>query len=266
MRVTVFGLGEAGSLIAADLAKAGVEVHGYDPADVVTPDGVERHSEPGPAVRGSGLVMAVTAAIDAQRAIAQAWDQMKRGTVYADLSTGPPGFKEDLGDTAALRGLPFVDVALMAPVSGNGLATPSLASGPGAARYAEVLNGLGGRVELLGDQPGQAAARKLLRSVFIKGLTSVLIESLEAAEAHGSADWLWSHLIESLTDTDETLIRRLIDGTPRHIDRRIIEMESANAFLESLDVPAPMTAATVDALKRIKAEGMPKTPPAGDAR
>lgn len=29
-RITVFGLGEAGSVIAADLAKAGAEVHGYD--------------------------------------------------------------------------------------------------------------------------------------------------------------------------------------------------------------------------------------------
>ena len=39
-RICVFGLGEAGSLIAADLAAAGVEVHGYDPAGVATPPGV----------------------------------------------------------------------------------------------------------------------------------------------------------------------------------------------------------------------------------
>jgi UDP-N-acetyl-D-mannosaminuronate dehydrogenase len=32
MVITVFGLGEAGSLLAADLASAGAEVQGYDPA------------------------------------------------------------------------------------------------------------------------------------------------------------------------------------------------------------------------------------------
>ena len=41
MKVAVFGLGEAGSLISADLAAAGVEARGYDPADVADPEGVQ---------------------------------------------------------------------------------------------------------------------------------------------------------------------------------------------------------------------------------
>jgi 3-hydroxyisobutyrate dehydrogenase-like beta-hydroxyacid dehydrogenase len=256
MRVTMFGLGEAGSHIAADLAGAGADVHGYDPADVKTPAGVVRHPEPAEAVEGSRLVMAVTAATDAQRAIAQAWDRMKRGTIYADLSTAPPGLKEDLADTAALRGLSFADVALMAPVPGNGLGTPALASGPGAVDYAAIVNELGGEVEVLSDRPGDAAARKLLRSVITKGLTSVIIEGLEAAEAHGSTEWMWAHIVELITEADGKFLERLLEGTPKHIDRRIVEMESALSFLESMGVTTTLTAATVDALKRVKAEGM----------
>ena len=259
MRVTVFGLGEAGSSIALDLAASGAEVQGYDPAEVATPEGVVRHEDPGAAVAGSRLVMAVTAAADAQKAIAQAWTEMKRGTIYADLSTAPPGFKENLADTAALRGLAFVDVALMGTVPGSGLSTLALASGPGAADYATIVNGLGGQVEVMGDRPGDAAARKLLRSVVSKGLTSVLIESLEAAEAHGDTEWMWRHLVDFVTEADETLVRRLISGTPRHIERRIVEMESAQDFLESLQIPATMTRATVTALRRIEAEGMPES-------
>lgn len=257
MRLTVFGLGEAGSLIAADLVAAGAEVHGYDPAGVDTPGGVIRHDEPATSVEGAELVMAVTAAADAQKAIAQAWNEMKRGTIYADLSTAPPGFKEDLADTAALRGLHFVDVALMGTVPGNGLATPALASGPGAAAYAGIVNPIGGKVEVLSTQPGDAAARKLLRSVVTKGLTSALIESLEAAGVRGDTEWMWQHLVEFIASADEGLLRRLISGTSRHIERRTVEMESALAFLESLDVPATMTAATVEALHRIEVEGMP---------
>jgi 3-hydroxyisobutyrate dehydrogenase-like beta-hydroxyacid dehydrogenase len=99
----------------------------------------------------------------------------------------------DLADTAALRGLPFADVALMAPVPGNGLATPSLASGPGAESYGGIVSSLGGIVDVIGERPGDAAARKLLRSVVVKGLAALVIESLEAAEAHDELEWAWGY-------------------------------------------------------------------------
>ena len=57
MRFTVFGLGEAGGLIAADLAAAGQQVRGYDPADVTTPAGVERCDDPQSAVADAGVVL-----------------------------------------------------------------------------------------------------------------------------------------------------------------------------------------------------------------
>jgi 3-hydroxyisobutyrate dehydrogenase-like beta-hydroxyacid dehydrogenase len=257
LRVTVFGLGEAGSLIAAHLAETGIDVHGYDPAPVQTPAGITRHETPGSSVAGSLMVLAVTAAVDAEGAMTQALEKLEDGTVYADLSTAHPGLKEDLASTALSGGLAFVDVALMGTVPGNGLATPSFASGPGAARYAAIVNEAGGNVQVLGDNPGDAAARKLLRSVFTKGLTALLIEAIEAAGVRGDAGWLRQHLVELMTDADETLLDRFISGTPKHIDRRIAEMESARDLLASLAVPAPMTTATVDSLQRIRSEGMP---------
>jgi 3-hydroxyisobutyrate dehydrogenase-like beta-hydroxyacid dehydrogenase len=255
--ITVFGLGEAGSLLAADLAGAGAEVQAYDPADVPTPSRVTRHQVPATAVKGSRLVIAATAASDAQKAIAQAWNEMRRGTVYADLSTAPPGLKMDLADTAALRGLPFADVALMAPVPDKGLATPSLASGPGAEPYAGIIGPLGGSIEVIGERPGDAAARKLLRSVVVKGLTALVIESLEAAEAHGEPDWAWEHIVDLVASADESFLRRLLSGTPHHVDRRLVEMESARTFLAALGVDPTMTSATVESLQRIRDEGMP---------
>jgi hypothetical protein len=85
-----------------------------------------------------------------------------------------------------------------------------------------------------------------------KGLTVLLIESVRAAEARGTADWLWSHLVDELTNADEALLRRLLSGTPRHIDRRIVEMESARSFLESMGVDPTMTGAIVESLRRVK--------------
>lgn len=252
MRVTVFGLGEAGSIIATDLARAGADAHGYDPADVLTPELITRHDDPGRAADDSTLVVAVTAAADAQSAITQALERIPDRAIYADLSTATPELKADLGEIAGARGLAFADVALMGTVPGSGLATPALASGPGATGYAAIVNEMGGAVEVLGDRPGDAASRKLLRSVVTKGLTSVVLEGLRAAEAHGSTDWFWPHLVELITAADETLLRRFLSGTSEHARRRVVEMESAAAFLESLGVPSTMTSATVDSLRGIE--------------
>jgi 3-hydroxyisobutyrate dehydrogenase-like beta-hydroxyacid dehydrogenase len=255
--ITVFGLGEAGSLIAADLAGAGATVHGFDPAEVPTPVGVERHEDPRAAVRGADLVMAITAAADAQAAIAQAWDAIGRSTVYADLSTAPPSLKEDLNDTATLRGLAFADVALMAPVPGKGLATPSYASGAGAAAYAEVVSPLGARVEVVGEEAGTAAMRKLIRSVFMKGLTAVLIEAAETAEAAGESEWFWDHVGETVGDADEDLLRRLVSSTETHHLRRRKEMEAAVQLLEVLGVDPVMTRATMRSLHSDEPDSVP---------
>ena len=59
--------------------------------------------------------------------------------MFADLTTSPPAAKASRDELATNRGRAFVDVALMAPVPGRGLATPALASGPGAERYAAAL-------------------------------------------------------------------------------------------------------------------------------
>ena len=256
-RITVFGLGEAGSLIAADLASAGAVVHGFDPADVSTPPGVERHDDPKTAVQGSALVMAITAAVDAQAAIAQAWEVIGRGTIYADLSTAPPSLKEDLNDTATLRGLSFADVALMAPVPGKGLATPSFASGAGAEAYAGVVNPLGARVEVVGEEAGTAAMRKLIRSVFMKGLTAVLIEATATAEAAGEGEWFRDHIAAVIDDADAELLDRLVASTATHHVRRRKEMEAAAQLLEILDVDPVMTRATVESLRGVDPDSVP---------
>lgn len=250
-RIAVFGIGEAGSAIALDLAKAGPDVGAFDPADVPTPPGVERFANPKDLVKRRDLIVAVTSAVDAQGAIAQAWDVLPRGAIYADLSTSPPTLKEDLNDTASLRGLEFVDVALMATVPGNGLATPSLASGSGAKRYADLINGLGGRIEVVGSEPGQAAMRKLLRSVITKGLTALVLEAMSGAAKFDLEDWMTEHLVEFIESADRSVVERLVAGTGPHAERRAIEMDSVSLMLESVNVDPIMSRATEAMLKRV---------------
>lgn len=250
-RVCVFGLGEAGSLIAGDLVAAGVEVHGYDPADVETPAGVARHDDPRAAVVGADLVLGITAAADAVTALTQALGTFPRGAVYADLATGPAELKRRLADIAAGAGTGFVDVALMSAIPGHGLHAPALASGPAASAFIETITQLGMPVEHVGDEPGRAATHKLLRSVVMKGLAALVIESMRAAEKAGLADETWDNVVGQLATADETFIRRLVTGTDRHATRRIHEMEAAAAMLGAVGIEPTMTRATVAHLQQV---------------
>ena len=121
-------------------------------------------------------------------------------------------------------GASFADVALMGVVPRDGLSTPALVSGPGAQAFAARLRPLGMPVEVLGDEPGVAAARKLLRSVFMKGLAASCLESLRAARAAGCEDWMRAEIEAVLTGADAALLERLVTGSARHATRRIAEV------------------------------------------
>ena len=254
-RVCVFGLGEAGSLIAGDLALLPeVEVHGYDPAEVATPAGVVRHGRPEAAAVGADLVLGITAAADATAALTQALEAIPQGAVYADLATASPGLQRRLAVIAAGAGVGFTDVALMSPVHGTGLRTPALASGPSARTFIATMRPLGMPVNHAGDEPGLAATRKLLRSVVVKGLTALVVESMQAAEAAGLAAETWDNIVGQLREADEGLVRRLVSGTGRHAARRVHEMEAAAELLADLGVDPIMTNATAARLRSVAAD------------
>jgi 3-hydroxyisobutyrate dehydrogenase-like beta-hydroxyacid dehydrogenase len=249
-RICVLGLGEAGAAIAGDLAAQDtVEVHGYDPVAVATPAGVERHLDVQGAVVGADLVLAITPAADATTALVQTLDTISGRAVYADLSTSAPRLKQRLAGLAAAAGLRFVDVALMSPVPGGGLRTPALASGPAAVSFVATMRPLGMPVDAVGDEPGRAAACKLLRSVLMKGMAAVLIESLRAAEAAGLTDETWENVVAQLGAIDEPLVRRLVTGTGVHARRRLHEMEAAVELLIEVGVDPVMTRSTVAHLR-----------------
>jgi len=260
MKVALFGLGEAGSLFGADLCAAGVRVTGFDPGSMPTPTGVVRCDDPVTAVAGAQVVLALTASADACTALTQALTAIPADAIYADLSTSAAALKRDLAATAAARCLPFADVALMATVPGRGMRTPALAAGSGAAAYVAALAPLGVPVEVVSDEAGDAATRKLLRSVMMKGLAALVIEAMRAAEQAGLSEWLWGNLADEITAADEALLARLVQGTGPHAVRRLHEMEACQAQLESLGIDPVMTRSTVESLRRVPSEGIPALP------
>jgi 3-hydroxyisobutyrate dehydrogenase-like beta-hydroxyacid dehydrogenase len=250
LRIAVLGLGEAGSLIAGDLVAAGADVRGYDPKGIAV-DGVAARDSEAEAVADADLVLSVNSSHDAMTALENALPALRPDTVWADLNTASPGLKAALAERAT-AGVPVVDVALMSPVPGKGLRTPMLVAGEAASRYAELLTPLGARVTVQPGQAGEAISRKLLRSVFYKGLAAAVVEALAGAEAAGCADWLRGNISAELAGFDERTIDRLVEGTAQHARRRADEMAAATEQLHELGVPARIAPAARDLLVQLR--------------
>jgi 3-hydroxyisobutyrate dehydrogenase-like beta-hydroxyacid dehydrogenase len=251
--VAVLGLGEAGSEIAADLASVGVSVQGFDPRVPAGP-GIRQCADDADACRKAGVVISLTSAHEALDALRAALPGLSRGIVYADLNTSSSGLKQLLADLASAAGVLFADVALMSPVPGNGLRSPMLACGPGAREYADTFRPLGASVDVLSGPPGTAAARKLVRSVFYKGLAAAVTEALRAGRAAGCEDWLRENIAAELQNATAQTVDRLERGSQQHARRRADEMTAASELLDELGVPARVARASQAWLAQLDGE------------
>jgi 3-hydroxyisobutyrate dehydrogenase-like beta-hydroxyacid dehydrogenase len=241
--VTVLGLGEAGSAIARDLAAAGGRVHGFDPVQPV-PEGVEAAPDAGAAAADADVVLSINSASVALEVAETVGPVLEPGALFADLNTSAPALKRAIAEVVGEWGVRFADVALLRGVPGLGVRTPSLVSGTGAEAFAATFRSFGMPVTEVGTEAGAAAARKLARSVFMKGLAAALGEALAAGRRLGCEEWLRADIAATMTDADAHLLDRLVEGSRIHAVRRVEEMSSAVAMLEELEVEPRIASAS----------------------
>jgi 3-hydroxyisobutyrate dehydrogenase-like beta-hydroxyacid dehydrogenase len=227
-------------------------VCGFDPAD---PDSgaIPLAGSAAEAAHGSDAVLSLNSASVAADAAASVAGELSGGTLFADLNTAAPEVKREVAKVVDAGGGRFADVALLGPVPGHGIRTPALVSGPGAEQFERLLGGLGMPVTVVGEVPGEASARKLVRSVFAKGLAASVGESLAAAERLGCEQWLHAELERTLVEADAGLLQRLIDGSRLHAARRSEEMAAAVAMLDELGVSPRIAAASEQWLRSLAA-------------
>ncbi|MDA3146620.1 NAD(P)-dependent oxidoreductase [Leucobacter sp. UCMA 4100] len=253
--VVVLGLGEAGAIYARGFRDSGFTVRGFDPFVVNDDEGITQCDDLGEALAGAQLVVSLVGARAAGNVAKDAMAHLERGTIFADLNTGSPDLKYELGLNAAERGVAFADVAVLAPVPRSGVQTPLMASGSGAQAFADLMVNAHAPVEAIDGDAGAAASRKLLRSVFMKGLAAVVIESITAAEAAGCDSWLRGQIADEFSGDAEALTQRLIDGSRLHAERRAHEVLDAQAYVRSLQKPTWVSEATHTWFEHLMANG-----------
>jgi 3-hydroxyisobutyrate dehydrogenase-like beta-hydroxyacid dehydrogenase len=251
MTIAILGLGEAGSHFANDLARMGVSVTGYDPAPKRTlHEAVILTNSNAEASDGADIILSVNLSAVAETVAAEVRPVLRPGQLYAELNTASPATKRAVAATVESSGTWAVDVAIMAPVPPKGILTQLLISGPGATLFAEKLLPLGLDISVLSDEMGEAATRKLLRSIVYKGVAAVIGEAVAAGRSFGLEPYIREQ-IRSVIGGNDALIDRFLEGSKTHALRRSHELEAVVQMLDSQQVDSIMSRATLTSLERL---------------
>lgn len=169
---------------------------------------------------------------------------LHKGQLYVDVSASTPAIKETIWKEIKDTGINFVDAAMLGSLPKKKHQVPITASGNGAALFKDTMTPYHMDITLAGDRPGAASAIKLMRSVFMKGIASLMIEMLEGAHAYGVADEVIASLSKSLDGTPfVSHLNRLVTGTGVHAKRRGHELEGSADLLKDVGVAPTMTLA-----------------------
>jgi 3-hydroxyisobutyrate dehydrogenase-like beta-hydroxyacid dehydrogenase len=165
-------------------------------------------------------------------------------SLFIDLNSAAPAVKIECAGVVAAAGGRYVEAAVMTSVPPHGIRVPMLLGGPHAPQAEQLLGALGFAARTVSAELGIASAIKLCRSVVIKGLESLIVESFTAARVFG----VETQVLESLSETfpqldwerqgDHVFARMILHGR-----RRAEEMRASAAMIESAGVGGTMAEA-----------------------
>jgi 3-hydroxyisobutyrate dehydrogenase-like beta-hydroxyacid dehydrogenase len=238
-RIGLIGYGEVGRILAEDLRGKGIAaVSTYDiklgtAADGPLREHAARHgvalaaSHAALAANADLLICAVTASQDVAAAQACAHGILP-GAWFLDFNSASPGAKQRAAACIDGAGGHYVEGAVMTAIAPYRIRVPLLLGGTRAAELEPLLNALGFDASAASDQLGIASATKMCRSVMLKGLEAMVIESFTTARAYGVEDEVLASLAETFPGIDwEAQGSYFFQRVIQHGRRRAEEMREA---------------------------------------
>ena len=193
---------------------------------------------------GIDLCLALVAHDCGEAVAREAASHLRPGTAFLDLNSASPGAKREAAGLIEAAGGHYVEAGVMTSVPPYGIRVPMLLGGPHAEVLAQRLRAFGMDASAVSPELGVASAIKMCRSVMIKGLEALVIESYTAARAYGVEDYVLPTLQETFPSIDwQAQGAYFFSRVVQHGKRRAEEMrEAANTVQEAGFAPL-MTAA-----------------------
>jgi 3-hydroxyisobutyrate dehydrogenase len=174
MKIGFIGLGNMGGPMAANLAKAGHQVTGFDMADVAI-EGVAMASSGAAAATGADVVITMLPNGQILRAVAdEVLPAMTAGATLVDCSTVDVDSARSVAEQAAAAGLLFVDAPVSGGVGGAAGGTLTFMAGGSAEAFAkaEPLFAIMGQKAVHCGDAGAGQAAKICNNMIL-GVTMI---------------------------------------------------------------------------------------------
>ncbi|GAE35030.1 DUF1932 domain-containing protein [Halalkalibacter akibai] len=261
MKIGFIGFGEAAYHISSGLQTEEVErIHTFD-INVDHPSFgskiKERAEELNIVLEGtlkdlishSDVIICATSAKFALSIAKEAVPFLTEDKIYVDINATSPMVKEEIEQIVSSKCRYFVDGAVVESIPNYKHKVPILVSGKGASEFIEVGKCLGMNLTRINDKPGSASAIKMSRSIFMKGFTMLLLETLSLSNKYDVAPLIMESLNQSITGKYlEVTANNLLNRTAIHAERRVTELEEVIKTLEEANVNSLMSQATKEKL------------------
>ena len=245
-RVGLVGYGEVGRIFASGLRPKVGQVSAWDLRFAVPEHraaalahaqqaGVSACASMQALCAESALIISAVTASNTLAVAQEAAPCLQPGSFFLDLNSASPGTKQAAAAIIEAAGGIYVEAGVMTSVPPYGIRVPMLLGGSRAADLAPVLQGWGMDATVVSDRLGVASAIKMCRSVMIKGLEALVIESYATARAYGVEE----HMIPTLAETFPSIDWHkqgayFFSRVAQHGQRRAEEMrEAANTVREA---------------------------------
>ncbi|WP_310449835.1 DUF1932 domain-containing protein [Sulfuritalea sp.] len=211
--IGLVGYGEVGRILAEDLRARGVgNILAYDVKLGTAQDaplrahaaqyGVRLMADHAALARAAELVISAVTADQTVAVAVSSAPTLKPDAWFLDFNSASPNAKIEAAAIIDAAGARYVEGAVMTSIPPHRIRVPLLLGGPGAAELAPLLTELGFVARVASEKLGVASATKMCRSVMIKGLEAMVIESFTAARAYGVEDAVVASLYETFPGID----------------------------------------------------------------
>jgi 3-hydroxyisobutyrate dehydrogenase-like beta-hydroxyacid dehydrogenase len=212
MQIAIIGFGEVGRILAEDLRAQDVPVTAFDlklrgeageaMREHALRLGVHLAGSHEQAVAGADLVISAVTASQAVPVAQACAPALQAGAFFLDFNSASPGAKIRAAALVDAAGGRYVEGAVMTSVPPYRIKVPLLLGGPHGPVLQPRLNALGFDAKVASEKLGVASATKMCRSVMIKGLEAMVIESFTTARHYGVEDAVIASLRETFPGID----------------------------------------------------------------
>jgi 3-hydroxyisobutyrate dehydrogenase-like beta-hydroxyacid dehydrogenase len=238
MNLALIGYGEVGQILAEDLRAVGHVVTAFDlklrsaAGDPLRAHALAQRVTLAPSHAGAvGQSEVVISAVTASQTVVAAQAcaaELPAGAFFLDLNSASPGAKIAAAEHVTRGGGRYVEGAVMTAVPPHRIKVPLLLGGPHATAIEPTLRDLGFAAKVASGQLGVASASKMCRSVMIKGLEALVIESFTAARRYGVEEAVIASLRETFPGIEwERQATYFFQRAIEHGHRRSEEMHEA---------------------------------------